>query len=190
MLSCVQTDASVWGEGVRTYTYLHRQILILLFIPGFGGWEGWINQRKGNWWCLHSPCFSHQHRPEACYLWWWGGEKWKLLVRVHVPFDTCQVPGTAEVFQQAKSLLPTWVLHPGEPGWTPRFFQLPVLRPGFGPDWTKLQFHKDLYMCFTVSSWAAFAGQSGPHVSTCVSVCRTGSQDTYRALCQEPPSSK
>lgn len=36
-------------------------------LQDLGEWEGWKNQRKGNY-CLHSggtfPCFSHQHWPE------------------------------------------------------------------------------------------------------------------------------
>lgn len=53
---CKQTLLSGGGR-VCTYAYLHQQILILLCISGFGGgaggWEGGINQRKGNY-CLHS----------------------------------------------------------------------------------------------------------------------------------------
>lgn len=42
----MQTDTPVC---VCTYAYLHQQILVLPCILGLGGWEGWINQRKGDY---------------------------------------------------------------------------------------------------------------------------------------------
>lgn len=78
----------------------------------------------------------------------------------------------------------------GLPPWrawmNPKSLPSAWLWSGSGPGWTKLQVHKDLYMCFTVRSWAALTGQPGPPVCTCISACRTGSQDAQSTAPRGP----
>lgn len=118
----VQTDTSVWA-CVCTYAYLHQQILILLGISGLGGVGGLDKpeERKSLpalWRCVHSPCFSHQHRPEpraasAVTCDDREGRNGNYLYECMSRFAICQVPGTAEAFQRAKSP----PAHPGLPPW-------------------------------------------------------------------------
>ena len=130
----VQTDTSVWG-CVCTYAYLHQQILILLCISGFGGVGGLDKPEERKllpalWWCVHSPCFSHQHWPEpradsAVTCDDGEGRNGNYLYECMSHFAICRVPGTAQVFQWAKSRPPARGFRPGKRGRTPRFFQLP-----------------------------------------------------------------
>lgn len=58
-------------------------------------------------WCVHSPCFSHQHRPEpragsAATCDDGEGRNGNYLYECMSHFAMCRVPGTAEVLQRAK----------------------------------------------------------------------------------------
>lgn len=90
-------------------------------LQDLGEWEGWKNQRKGNY-CLHSggtfPCFSHQHWPEptvdsaaTCD----DGEGRNGNYECISHSAICQVSGTAEVLQWAKSPPPAQGFCPGQP---------------------------------------------------------------------------
>lgn len=131
---CKQTLLS-GGACVCTYAYLHQQILILLCISGFGGVGGSDKPEERGllpalWCCVHSPCLSHQHWPEpradsAVTCDDGEGRNGNYLYECMSHFAICRVPGTAEVFQQAKSPPPARGFRPGEPGRTPRFLQPP-----------------------------------------------------------------
>lgn len=168
------------------------------FCYGFqdlGGWRGWINQRKGNY-CLHS---GGAFIPFACHISTGQSPQRTLLLPVvmgreemeiictrarpvspFVKFLGQQSVSTGQIPPASLGLLPwqAWM--------NPKSLPSAWLWSGSGSDWTKLQFHKDLYMCFTVSSWTALTGQPGPPVCTCVSVCRTGSQDAQSTAPRGP----
>lgn len=63
---------------------------------------------------LFTLALARAHSGLCCYLWWWGGKKWKLWECISHS-AICQVSGTAEVFQWAKSPPPAQGFCPGEP---------------------------------------------------------------------------
>lgn len=101
-------------------------------IGGVGGLDKPEERRllPALWWCAHPPCFSHQHQPEpragsAVTCEDGEGRNGNHLYECTSHFAICRVPGTAEVFQRARSPPPAWGFRPAEPGHHPRFFQPP-----------------------------------------------------------------
>lgn len=167
---------------VCTYAYLHQQILILLCITGFRGVGGLEKPEERKWlpllwWYVHSPCFSHEHWPKptvdsaaACDDGEGRNGNYKSAYPI-LPF--VKFLGQQKCFNGPNPLH----LPKASALGNPNIFPAVQLRSGSGPDWTTLQFHKDLYMCFTASPWAAFAGHPRPPMGTCISVCKTVSHD-------------
>lgn len=92
-------------------------------LQDLGEWEGWKNQRKGNY-CLHSggmfiPLAVHistgQSPQRTLLLLVRMGREEMETVRVISHSAICQVSGTAEMFQWAKSPPPAQGFCPGEP---------------------------------------------------------------------------
>lgn len=90
-------------------------------LQDLGEWEGWKNQRKGNY-CLHSggmfpllftSTLARAHSGLCCYLWWWGGKKWKLYECISHS-AICQVSGTAKSVSMGQ-IPPAQGFCPGQP---------------------------------------------------------------------------
>lgn len=176
---------------VCTSAYLHQQILILRHIAGFGGVGGLDKPEERKllpalWRCVHPPCLSHQHWPEpgadsavTCDD---GEERHENYVYEFTSrFAVREVPGTAETFQRAKSLLPTW-----QTWMNPKIFPAARLRSHLALPEPSFSFTAIYTRAAGQAPEQPLLASRPPPPSKRVSVCRAGSQGTQSTAPRAP----